>query len=75
MAGLTQYSAANLMSEGGADAARWNRITPSQIGKCVILASEKAEGRVTLILMNESHGIEGALIREDTLCQRIPSST
>jgi hypothetical protein len=30
--------------------------TPSQIGKCVILASEKAEGRVTLILINESLG-------------------
>jgi hypothetical protein len=30
--------------------------TPSQIGKCVILASEKAEGRVTLILVGESLG-------------------
>jgi len=30
--------------------------TPSQIGKCVILANEKADGRVTLILINESLG-------------------
>ena len=30
--------------------------TPSQIGKCVILAHEKVEGRVTLILIGESLG-------------------
>ena len=30
--------------------------TPSQIGKCVILANEKAEGRVTLVLISESLG-------------------
>jgi hypothetical protein len=30
--------------------------TPSRIGKCVILASEKAEGRITLILIDESLG-------------------
>ena len=30
--------------------------TPSRIGKCVILAHEKAEGRVTLILIDESLG-------------------
>jgi len=30
--------------------------TPSQIGKCVILANEKAEGRVTLVLIGESLG-------------------
>jgi hypothetical protein len=30
--------------------------TPSQIGKCVILANEKVEGRVTLILISESLG-------------------
>jgi L-lactate utilization protein LutB len=30
--------------------------TPSQIGKCVILANEKVGGRVTLILINESLG-------------------
>jgi len=29
---------------------------PSQIGKCVILANEKVEGRVTLILISESLG-------------------
>jgi hypothetical protein len=29
---------------------------PSQIGKCVILASERAEGRTTLILIDESLG-------------------
>ena len=29
---------------------------PSQIGKCVILANEEAEGRVTLILIDESFG-------------------
>ncbi|MGA2933598.1 MAG: lactate utilization protein [Methanomicrobiales archaeon] len=29
---------------------------PSQIGKCVILANEKVEGRVTLILIDESLG-------------------
>ena len=29
---------------------------PSQIGKCVILANEKMEGRVTLILVSESLG-------------------
>jgi L-lactate utilization protein LutB len=30
--------------------------TPSQIGKCVILANEEIEGRVTLILISESLG-------------------
>jgi L-lactate utilization protein LutB len=30
--------------------------TPSQIGKCVILANEKVEGRVTLILIGEPLG-------------------
>src|SRR5512136_741295 len=30
--------------------------TPSMIGKCVILANEKAEGRVTLIIVGESLG-------------------
>ena len=30
--------------------------TPSQIGKCVILAHEKAEGRIILILIDESLG-------------------
>jgi L-lactate utilization protein LutB len=30
--------------------------TPSQIGKCVILAHEKAEGRITLILVDEPLG-------------------
>jgi hypothetical protein len=30
--------------------------TPSRIGKCVILASEPAEGRVTLVLAGESLG-------------------
>lgn len=30
--------------------------TPSQIGKCVILANEETEGRVTLILIDESLG-------------------
>jgi hypothetical protein len=30
--------------------------TPSMIGKCVIFANEKAEGRVTLILVGESLG-------------------
>ena len=30
--------------------------TPSRIGKCVILAYEKAEGRVTLVLVGESLG-------------------
>jgi hypothetical protein len=30
--------------------------TPSRIGKCVILASEKSEGRITLILIDESLG-------------------
>jgi L-lactate utilization protein LutB len=30
--------------------------TPSRIGKCVILAFEKAEGRVTLVLVDESLG-------------------
>jgi hypothetical protein len=29
---------------------------PSQIGKCVILANEETEGRVTLILIDESLG-------------------
>jgi L-lactate utilization protein LutB len=29
---------------------------PSQIGKCVILANEKVEGRITLILITESLG-------------------
>jgi len=29
---------------------------PSQIGKCVILASEKQPGRVTLILINDRYG-------------------
>ena len=29
---------------------------PSQIGKCIILANEKVEGRVTLILIEESLG-------------------
>jgi L-lactate utilization protein LutB len=33
--------------------------TPSSIGKCVILANEKTEGRVTLILVNESLGYNG----------------
>jgi hypothetical protein len=30
--------------------------TPSVIGKCVVLAHEKNEGRVTLILVKESLG-------------------
>ena len=30
--------------------------TPSQIGKCVILANEKQKGRITLILINECLG-------------------
>jgi L-lactate utilization protein LutB len=30
--------------------------TPSSIGKCIILANEKAEGRITLILIDESLG-------------------
>ncbi len=30
--------------------------TPSQIGKCVILANENTEGRVTLVLISESLG-------------------
>jgi L-lactate utilization protein LutB len=30
--------------------------TPSTIGKCVILANEKAEGRVTVVLVEESLG-------------------